>query len=81
MSPYKPLNAFDMFDYLTSFDVTDRVLIRLYLLKTIKYYCKAYPDVIKEMLMVYQQEFAAYYEYDNAEKVIISYLKKRYEKI
>lgn len=79
MPPYKPLNAFDMYDYFTSFDVSDWVMIKLYLLKTIKYYCKAYPEIIKEMLTVYRQEFDKYFEYDNSEKVITHYLKKKYD--
>ena len=79
MSAYKPINAFDMFSYFQGFDKADKNVIKLFLLKTIKYYCKAYPDIIKNVMVDYRYELFPYFEYENPEKVITAYLKKYYE--
>lgn len=79
MQPFSPIHSDHLWIYFTEFDYTDAKITKYYLPRIMKYYVKAYFDIVKKMIEDHREIFNKYFqEYDNYEKVLIAWVKDKH---
>lgn len=75
---FKPISDYHFWEWLDQQPYNDSTYIKYFLLKTLKYYVKTYPDMIKRVIQDHRHDLQHHIDtQETNEKILSSYIKSR----